>query len=104
MRHLIPAMIGQDPLKREQIWNSLWSRVFPLAPGALAAIDCRLVELHPLPAGASGTLVILSANSILIPDGVGSDSLPSKLFQIGFNSLGPGPDERAWRHNLDSPD
>ena len=45
MRHLIPAMIGQDPLKREQIWNSLWSRVFPLAPGALAAIDIALWDL-----------------------------------------------------------
>jgi len=92
------------PLSEEESEWDLVNGEPPLLTGALAAIDCSLVELHPLPAGASGTLVILSANSILIPDGVGSDSLPSKLFQIDFNSLGPGPDERAWRHNLNSPD
>ena len=45
MRHMIPALIGKDPLRREQIWNTLWSRVFPLAPGALAAIDIALWDL-----------------------------------------------------------
>ena len=33
MRHMIPALIGKDPLQREQIWNALWSRVFPLDHG-----------------------------------------------------------------------
>ena len=45
MRHMLPALVGQDPLQREHIWNSLWSRVFPLAPGALAAIDIALWDL-----------------------------------------------------------
>jgi L-alanine-DL-glutamate epimerase-like enolase superfamily enzyme len=45
MRHMIPALIGQDPLQREQIWKTLWSRVFPLTPGALAAIDIALWDL-----------------------------------------------------------
>ena len=45
MRHLIPGLIGRDPLQREKIWNDLWSRVFPLAPGALAAIDIALWDL-----------------------------------------------------------
>ena len=45
LRHLIPALIGKDPLRREQIWDSLWSRVFPLTPGALAAIDIALWDL-----------------------------------------------------------
>ena len=44
-RHFIPALIGKDPLEREQVWNSLWTRVFPLAPGALAAIDIALWDL-----------------------------------------------------------
>lgn len=50
-RHFIPALIGQDPLQREQIWNSLWTRVFPLAPGALAAIDIALWDLQGKVAG-----------------------------------------------------
>ena len=45
MRHMIPALVGKDPLNQEQIWNSLWSRVFPLAPGGLAAIDIALWDL-----------------------------------------------------------
>ena len=45
MRHMIPALVGQDPLQREQIWSLLESRVFPLAPGALAAIDIALWDL-----------------------------------------------------------
>ena len=44
-RHFIPILIGQDPLQREQVWNSLFTRVFPLAPGALAAIDIALWDL-----------------------------------------------------------
>ena len=44
-RHFIPILIGQDPLQREKIWNSLFTRVFPLAPGALAAIDIALWDL-----------------------------------------------------------
>ena len=45
LRHLVPALIGQDPLEREALWRSLWSRVFPLAPGALAVVDIALWDL-----------------------------------------------------------
>ncbi|MBP85558.1 MAG: mandelate racemase [Planctomycetaceae bacterium] len=45
LRHMIPVLIGKDPLKREPIWNALWSRVFPFAPTALAAIDIALWDL-----------------------------------------------------------
>ncbi|MBC8351669.1 MAG: mandelate racemase/muconate lactonizing enzyme family protein [Planctomycetes bacterium] len=45
LRHMIPVLIGKDPLHREPIWNALWSRVFPLSPGALAAIDIALWDL-----------------------------------------------------------
>ena len=45
MRHMIPGLVGKDPLQRESIWRGLWSRVFPLAPGALAAIDIALWDL-----------------------------------------------------------
>ena len=45
LRHLVPALIGRDPLDREALWRSLWSRVFPLAPGALAVVDIALWDL-----------------------------------------------------------
>lgn len=45
MRHLIPALVGKDPFAREQIWNALWSRVFPYPPQSLAAIDIALWDL-----------------------------------------------------------
>ena len=45
LRHLIPTLIGKNPLLREALWRSLWSRVFPLTPGALAVIDIALWDL-----------------------------------------------------------
>ena len=45
LRHMIPALIGWNPLQRETIWRSLWSRVFPLSPGALAVVDIALWDL-----------------------------------------------------------
>lgn len=45
LRHLIPILIGQDPLNREIILQKLWPRVFPTAPAALAAIDIALWDL-----------------------------------------------------------
>jgi L-alanine-DL-glutamate epimerase-like enolase superfamily enzyme len=45
LRHMLPVLIGKDPLNRESIWNALRSRVFPLSPGALAAVDIALWDL-----------------------------------------------------------
>ncbi len=45
LRHMIPALIGRNPLQRETLWRNLWSRVFPLAPGALAVVDIALWDL-----------------------------------------------------------
>lgn len=45
LRHMIPVLIGKDPLNRQAIWNTLWSRVFPYSPGALAAVDIALWDL-----------------------------------------------------------
>ena len=51
LRHMIPDLIGKNPLMREQIWNQLWSRVFPYSPQALAAIDIALWDLFGRHAG-----------------------------------------------------
>lgn len=45
LRHLIPEMVGKNPLMRERIWDQLWSRVFPYSPQALAAVDITLWDL-----------------------------------------------------------
>ena len=51
LRHMIPALVGQDALLRERAWRSLWPRVFPLPPQALAAIDIALWDLTGKVAG-----------------------------------------------------
>ena len=45
LRHLIPILVGKDPLSRETIFDSLWPRVFPVTPAAIAAIDIALWDL-----------------------------------------------------------
>ena len=51
LRHMIPALVGKDPLSRETSWPGLWPRVFPLPPQALAAIDIALWDLMGKVAG-----------------------------------------------------
>lgn len=45
IRHMIPLLIGADPLQREGLWNRLRSRAFPQTPGAIAAVDIALWDL-----------------------------------------------------------
>ncbi|MCY4451851.1 MAG: mandelate racemase/muconate lactonizing enzyme family protein [Immundisolibacterales bacterium] len=44
-RHLLPVLIGKDPLAREEILREIRPRVFPLPPGAVAAIEVALFDL-----------------------------------------------------------
>ena len=52
LRHLIPVLIGRDPLARDQINFDLRPRVWPQPPGALAAIDIALWDIAGKLAGA----------------------------------------------------
>ena len=45
LRHLIPILIGRDPLDRAAILHDLRPRVFPQPPGALAVIDIALWDI-----------------------------------------------------------
>ena len=45
LRHLIPILIGRDPLDRGAILHDLRPRVFPQPPGALAVIDIALWDI-----------------------------------------------------------
>ena len=73
----------------------------PNYDSALCALNCRVVDFYPLPEDAVGTLVILRVEEIEAPEGVDSESIPVKLFQIGFDKLGPGPSDSDWRSQID---
>lgn len=45
LRHIIPDLIGLNPLQREDVAHRLRPRVFPLSPGAMAVIDIALWDL-----------------------------------------------------------
>ena len=51
LRHLMPVLIGRDPLDREGLLHDLRPRVFPQPPGALALIDIALWDLAAKHAG-----------------------------------------------------
>ena len=72
----------------------------PTFSPALAAIHCELAEINSLPLGASGKIVILRVKDVEIPDSIDSQSIPQKLFQIGFDRLGPGPNPGDWQYKL----
>ena len=73
----------------------------PNYESALCAIRCRVVDFYKLPEDAVSTLVIFRVEEIEAPEGVDSTSLPVKLFQIGFDQLGPGPNDSDWRSKID---
>jgi L-alanine-DL-glutamate epimerase-like enolase superfamily enzyme len=45
LRHLVPILLGADPLQREALWQRMRSRVFPYAAGAIAVLDIALWDL-----------------------------------------------------------
>ena len=51
MRHLIPILVGADPLQREAILHQMRPRVFPLPAGAIAAVEIALFDLAAQQAG-----------------------------------------------------
>ena len=46
LKHLLPILIGRDPLDREKLLYELRPRVFPQPPGALAVIDNVLWDIE----------------------------------------------------------
>ena len=46
LRHLLPILIGKDPLDREKLLYDLRPRVFPQPPGALAILDNLLWDVE----------------------------------------------------------
>ncbi len=95
IRHLYPALLGRDPLEREAIWHDLRSRVFPVAPGALAAIDIALWDLlgkvAKLPIyqllGGARNRILSYASTPGMPDVPAYLRLVEQLLEQGFRAI-----------------
>ena len=60
-----------------------------------------MVDFYSLPENAVQTLVHSQVEEIEAPEGVDSESIPVRTFQIGFDKLGPGPSDSDWRSQID---
>jgi L-alanine-DL-glutamate epimerase-like enolase superfamily enzyme len=95
LRHLIPILMGRNPLNREALWYDLRPRVFPLSPGALAAIDIALwdllgklanLPLYQLLGGARDRLQAY-ASTPLLPDVPAYLRFVEELLGQGFRAV-----------------
>ncbi len=68
----------------------------PILSSSIAAMHCKMVEIHPLPEGSSASLVILRVESIVTSAGIDSSNIPQKLMQIDYNKLGPSSNKNDW--------
>tara|TARA_B100000530_G_scaffold172302_1_gene108750 strand:- start:15109 stop:15969 length:861 start_codon:yes stop_codon:yes gene_type:complete len=73
----------------------------PILPSAMAAMRCKLMEIHPLPGGSLASLAILKVESIITSDDFSSSSEIQKLMQIDFNKLGPSSNKNDWNFEVD---
>jgi L-alanine-DL-glutamate epimerase-like enolase superfamily enzyme len=95
LRHLVPILVGRDPLQRETLWRDLRPRAFPLAPGAMAAIDIALwdllgkvanLPLYQLLGGARDKLPAY-ASTPLLPDVSAYLRFVDELLEQGFRAI-----------------
>ena len=95
IRHLAPILIDRDPLERERLWHDLRPRVFPLSPGALAAVDVALWDLaarvqeKPLYEllGAQRTSIPAYASTPLMDDVPAYLELIRQRLEMGFTAV-----------------
>jgi len=67
-----------------------------LLSSSIAAMHCKMVEIHPLPEGSLASLVVLRVESIITSNGIDSSNIPQKLMQIDYNKLGPSSNKNDW--------
>ena len=84
------GLIDATPIESKQPYPALISN-------AIAALECKLVQMIELPEGAKGSLAIMRVENIVLPEKLSDEIFPTKLFQIDFANLGPGPDQNSWR-------
>ena len=95
LRHMIPLLLGADPVQREAIRYRLRSRVFPVTPAAMAAIDIALWDLlgkiANLPIyqllGGGRDRILAYASTPLLPDVPAYLRFVDDLIQQGFRAI-----------------
>jgi L-alanine-DL-glutamate epimerase-like enolase superfamily enzyme len=95
LRHIIPILLGKDPLQRETLWQRMCSRGFPFASGAIAVLDIALWDLlgkmanlpiYKLLGGARDRMLSY-ASTPLLEDIPAYLSFVSELIKDGFRAV-----------------
>jgi L-alanine-DL-glutamate epimerase-like enolase superfamily enzyme len=95
LRHMVPILLGADPIQREDIRYRLRSRVFPVTPAAMAAIDIALWDLlgkvSNLPIyrllGGGRDRILAYASTPLLPDVPAYLRFVDDLIGQGFRAI-----------------
>lgn len=95
LRHLVPILLGRNPLEREALWRDIRPRAFPLAPGALAAVDNALWDLAGKVAGlplykllgGARDRILSYASTPLLPDVPAYLKFVAELLEQGFRAV-----------------
>ena len=73
----------------------------PILSSAMAALRCKLMEIHPLPGGSLASLAILQVESIISSNNYSGLNDIQKLMQVDFNKLGPSSSKNDWNFEVD---
>ena len=90
----------------ESEWNLIDEEMIienemPILSSAMAALRCKLMEIHPLPGGSLASLAILQVESIFSSNNYSGLNDIQKLMQVDFNKLGPSSSKNDWNFEVD---
>jgi flavin reductase (DIM6/NTAB) family NADH-FMN oxidoreductase RutF len=90
----------------ESEWNLIDEEMIienemPILSSAMAALRCKLMEIHPLPGGSLASLAILQVESIFSSNNYSGLNDMQKLMQVDFNKLGPSSSKNDWNFEVD---
>jgi flavin reductase (DIM6/NTAB) family NADH-FMN oxidoreductase RutF len=90
----------------ESEWNLIDEEMIienemPILSSAMAALRCKLMEIHPLPGGSLASLAILQVESIISSNNYSELNDIQKLMQVDFNKLGPSSSKNDWNFEVD---
>jgi len=90
----------------ESEWNLIDEEMIienemPILSSAMAALRCKLMEIHPLPGGSLASLAILQVESIISSNNYSGLNDIQKLMQVDFNKLGPSSSKDDWNFEVD---
>ena len=73
----------------------------PILSSAMAALRCKLMEIHPLPGGSLASLAILQVESVISSNNYSGLNDIQKLMQVDFNKLRPSSSKNDWNFEVD---